>query len=172
MILKNPIILVILLITINIYGCSTSSIRENVYCSRAIDGDTIEIIYGLNTKTVRLIGIDASESFTHTNKYTKDIIACSKQIGKNPNKCKAEIKTYADIAKNRLKELCEGKNIQLKVIDKSSPYDRYGRILAYVEIDGVDIGRQMLEEGVVNIYNSFDHPRELIYQLTWEQNND
>jgi len=142
-----------------------SNLQTEVYCSRVIDGDTIEVSYGLKTGIVRLIGIDASESFTHTNKYTKDIVACTKQ-SMTVAKCKEKIKTQSDIAKERLTELVLHKNLYLKVLDKEKPFDRYGRILAYVEIDGVDIGRQMLEEGVVRPYIKFEHPRSMVYHLS------
>ncbi len=146
-----------------LFACSVD-IQQEVYCSRVIDGDTIEVSYGLKTGTVRLIGIDASETFTHTNKYTKDIVECTKR-GMTVVKCKAEIKTQSDIAKERLAQMVLHKNLYLKVIDKENPFDKYGRILAYVEVDGVDIGRQLLEEGLAKPTKN-EHPRSMVYQLS------
>lgn len=49
-------------------------------------------------------------------------------------------------SRNRLKELIEGKTIEV-IINKNNRVGKYGRLLGEVKESGFDIGNQMIEEG-------------------------
>ena len=49
-------------------------------------------------------------------------------------------------SRNRLKELIEGKTIEV-IINKNNRVGKYGRLLGEVKESGFDIGSQMIEEG-------------------------
>lgn len=94
-----------------------------------------------NGETVRLIGIDAPEAGT----------------------------VEGDRATARLTELTLGKKVRLSRAEQDK--DRYGRELRYVEVNGEDVGLELLEEGLaVARYDSRDgyprHPREEAYRAT------
>ncbi|MEK6840836.1 MAG: thermonuclease family protein [Nanoarchaeota archaeon] len=57
---------------------------------------------------------------------------------------------YYDEAKSFLESEILGKNVTLKFIGER--YDKYGRILAYVFLDGKNINNEMVERGFANYY--------------------
>ena len=89
-----------------------------------VDGDTIDVrdIDGFVYK-VRLIGIDAPEGNT---------IA-----GKDSTKY--------------LTDRVWGKQVSL-FIDKTNQYDKYGRVLAVVKLNGIDVNKELISEGKANYY--------------------
>jgi len=93
---------------------------------RIIDADTIEaaIFLGFNVsikKRIRLIGINAPEIRT-----------------KDPN-----IKQKGLDAKAFLESLFKSKDL----IIKSKGFDKYGRCLAEVFVDNINIGEELIKEG-------------------------
>ena len=83
-----------------------------------VDGDT----FSLAGEKIRLVGIDAPESFN--------------------SRCEREL-VLGLKAKQRLRQLLEEGSIELDRDGK----DRYGRTLALVFVDGRDIGAAMIREG-------------------------
>ena len=66
-------------------------------------------------------------------------------------------------ASKKMKELVEKKQVQL-VFDGNIKTGRYGRLLAFVELDGVDIGAKLLKEGFANLYTKKSNSRMDEYQ--------
>ena len=96
--------------------------------TRVIDGDTIEVDYNGTIEKVRLIGVDTPESVhPDSSKNTEEGILAS------------------DYTKARL----EGKRVELEFDVQQR--DQYGRLLAYVWVDGVMYNKTLLEEGVANL---------------------
>lgn len=100
---------------------AAESTGDEVICHYVQDGDTFKLPD--NETRVRLWGIDA------------------------PEKGQA----YADEARDRLKELCEGKAVRLEIKDT----DRYGRITAIVWKGKTNINLQMVKEGLAWHYAYF-----------------
>ena len=101
-------------------GDVTEKQSNQVKVIRVIDGDTFEIEGG---QKVRLIGVDAPES-VHPKK---------------PVEC------YGEISSKVLKQLLEEKTV---ILEKDvSDTDRYGRLLRYVFLDGVNINQYLVKEG-------------------------
>jgi len=107
----------------------------NAVVSRVVDGDTVEGIvdlgFGVSIKrTFRLYGINAPE--------TRTKVLTEKELG---------IK-----AKNRLKELVEGKSVVIKTILDST--EKFGRYLAviYLPVYSYSINKLLLDEGLVVEY--------------------
>lgn len=95
---------------------------------RVVDGDTFIIDYKGTEERVRLIGIDTPES-VHPNesKNTEEGIKTS----------------------NYTKERLEGKMIKLELDVQER--DKYGRILAYVYVDGNMYNKELLELGYAKL---------------------
>lgn len=95
---------------------------------RVVDGDTLKIQIADKDYKVRLLGVDTPESVSpKKEKNTKE--------GK--------------IASEYTKKNLEGKDIVLEF--DVSPYDRYGRLLAYVYVDGICYNEKLLEEGYAKV---------------------
>lgn len=83
-----------------------------------VDGDTIRLDLAGDQETVRLVGINAPER----------------------GECLAEE------AGRRLQDLVAGQEVEL--VQDRSDRDRYGRLLRYVEVDGVDVGAELVRAGL------------------------
>lgn len=95
---------------------------------RVVDGDTLKVQIADKGYKVRLLGVDTPESVSpKKEKNTKE--------GK--------------IASEYTKKNLEGKDIILEF--DVSPYDRYGRLLAYVYVDGICYNEKLLEEGYAKV---------------------
>jgi micrococcal nuclease len=91
-----------------------------------VDGDTIKAPFG---PTYRILGYDTPETF-HA-------------------KCDAE-RQLGFAAKSRLEELLARGEVRVLETGKS---DRYGRSLARVTVDGVDLAVLMVREGLARPYH-------------------
>lgn len=114
-----------------------------------VDGDTIKILKldttnrstvastGLETTTVRLIGINTPE--------TVDL--------RRPVEC------FGKEASNKAKEILLGQNIIVELDSTQGTKDKYGRLLAYIylEKDGIFFNKYMIEQGYAYEY-TYDMP--------------
>lgn len=82
-----------------------------------VDGDTIRIELDGEQERVRLIGINAPER----------------------GEC------LADAATDRLQELVGGRDVDL-LVDRTDR-DQYGRLLRHVEVEGLDVGAELVRDG-------------------------
>lgn len=89
------------------------------------DGDTFTIKVGDETKSVRLLLVDTPET---VDPDVKKVMPYGKES--------------SDYSKNHLM----GKDV--KIYFDNEETDKYGRTLAYVEIDGVDYNKLLLDEGL------------------------
>lgn len=100
---------------------------ESYKVTRVIDGDTIDIEYNNEIKRVRFIGVDTPETV-------------------NPN---TEIEEYGKEASEFTKEKLTDKIVSLEFdVEK---VDKYGRMLAYVYLDGIMFNKVLLEEGYAQV---------------------
>lgn len=91
---------------------------------RVVDGDTLVLDMDGTQEKIRLIGVDTPES-VHPN--------AAKNVA------------YGKIASQYSKELLEGKAVQLEYDVQER--DKYGRVLAYVYLDGQMYNKLLLAEG-------------------------
>ncbi|KGL43605.1 thermonuclease family protein [Listeria newyorkensis] len=101
-----------------------------VTLDRVTDGDTLSVTFPGDAAThkVRLLLIDTPESV-------------------KPN---TPVQPYAKEASNRMKELVQGKKLQLEY-DAGGATDKYGRTLAYVYADGKQVNETMVREGFARV---------------------
>ena len=97
---------------------------------RVIDGDTLEVRVGLQTETVRLIGIDSPET-------------------KKPD---VAVECGGGEAYELMKSLAEGERVRLVSDESQGETDSYGRQLAYVYLDGKTLEERMLAAGRAQVY--------------------
>jgi micrococcal nuclease len=96
---------------------------------RVVDGDTVELDDG---KTVRLIGIDTPEVYGDTE--------CGG----------AQASAY-------MERIATGRRVSVRTDPTQDTYDRYGRLLAYLDAGGTDLGEAVLRAGWARVY-VYDQP--------------
>ncbi len=111
---------------------------ETALVEEVLDGDTLRVVVGGATSTVRLIGIDAPERSHPT-------------IGKE---------YYGDESAAHLSSLCLGKTVRMEKGAEES--DRYDRLLRYVHLpppDGRLLNLEMIRAGMARAYTRFPFSR-------------
>lgn len=106
-----------------------------------IDGDTIKVRLTGKVETVRYLLIDTPES-------------------KNPNMC---VQSYAKEAFLRNSELVKSGKLTLELEDGNTR-DSYGRLLAYVFVDGVSVQGMLLKEGLARVAYLMNPPYKYLKQ--------
>jgi len=99
---------------------------------RVIDGDSLLVAVGSTEAEVRLLGVNAPEG----------------------SEC------FGDEAKDALEGMVSSGTLTL--VAGSEDTDQYGRLLRYVYVDGLDINRSLLAEGVALVVQG-DHPADADY---------
>lgn len=136
-------------------GCQGSAapnpIKDPVSTHRVIDGDTLDVVDAAgNRERVRILGIDAPE------------------LGRDGRQAEC----YASEAKSRVSVLLRRRPVTLTVDPGQPTHDRYDRVLAYVTVDGRDLGEQLLSEGFVRQYHRENQPppaRDASYRRAEQQ---
>lgn len=100
-----------------------------------VDGDTIKVNYKGKEETVRYLLVDTPES-------------------KKPGTC---VQPYAKAAAERNKELVNSGKLSLE-FEKGNERDKYGRLLAYVFVDGKSVQEELLKEGYARVAYIYDPP--------------
>jgi micrococcal nuclease len=108
-----------------------------VLISRVIDGDTIEFNCNGKKEKIRIIGIDTPET-VHPRK---------------PVEC------FGPEASKKMKEFALNKKVALKKSKTSNNRGRYGRLLRYIEINGKDIGAELIKQGYAFSYKKCSHDK-------------
>jgi micrococcal nuclease len=121
--------LAVLLLPLLLYACATDSGQAEGYVvTRVVDGDTIIVDMDGTEERVRLIGVDTPESV-------------------HPDR--ARNVPYGAVASAFAKDALEGRRVDLEF--DAQERDRYGRLLAYVYIDGEMFNKTLLSEGHAQI---------------------
>jgi len=109
------------------------------HCVNVVDGDTIDISWVYGTNRLRVAGIDCPESKN------------SKKLRDQAAKYGIKSSTMLKIGKNTKK--IAGERLLNRAIVVTFPKgtierDAFGRLLAYVDINGIDYGAFMIENGL------------------------
>ena len=98
--------------------------------TRVIDGDTVVVQVGSEVITARVIGIDTPE-------------VEGSPVGEE---------CYGIEASNYARELLLQQPVTLRTDPSQDKYDKYERLLTYIEVDGKDFGEQMILGGFAREY--------------------
>jgi len=109
--------------------------------TKIVDGDTIKVKDITNGKviTIRMLGIDTPETAHSPRAKVRGVADC-----------------LANEATDAMKELVQGKQVQLETDPSGDTYDKYGRLLAYVFVgeDGskINTNKKMIANGYAYEY--------------------
>lgn len=98
--------------------------------TEVVDGDTIKVSMNGSIETLRIIGLDTPETL-------------------DPRK---PVQCFGKEASNKAKTFLTGKTVTLEADSTQGERDKYGRLLRYVFLGGVDYGKMMISEGYAHEY--------------------
>lgn len=126
---KNNLVLLsaFLLFFIILAGCSSSAVNNKVMVTNVVDGDTLDVSINNKEERIRLLLVDTPET-------------------KHPSK---PVQPFGPEASQFAKETLEGKEVEIEL--DISERDKYGRLLAYVWIEGKMFNELLLEKGLARV---------------------
>ncbi|ELZ98948.1 endonuclease [Haloferax mucosum ATCC BAA-1512] len=119
-----------------------------------VDGDTIKVVMPNGSReTIRLLGVDTPEVYGENTpdefKGVPETDAGKRCLGEAGEDASA-------YAKSRL----SGRTVELRYDEKAGKRGYYGRILAYVVVDGSEFNYDLITEGHARFYDSSFEERE------------
>ena len=132
----------------------SSSGSFSAVVSNVVDGDTIDVKWFRGENRIRIIGIEAPEV-----RRGAKLNAHAKELGVEPE----VLLEFGHSVSKRLDERIGGKAVDLHFADGKIQRDAFGRYLAYVYFEGMDINEWMLEEGLV-WPRPEPHPKTSVYE--------
>ena len=129
-------------------------------CVRVIDGDTITVLWHGETNAVRLVGIEAPE-IRRGPKLQKQ----SSALNISPD----AMLRLGNSARQYAQAVLVDQPVTLVFQNGTKPeHDSFGRLLAYVEYAGSDLGSELNENGYVWPRTEERHPRLEEYEAIGE----
>ncbi|MFC7042195.1 thermonuclease family protein [Halonotius sp. GCM10025705] len=121
----------------------------NVTVTRVIDGDTVEIRYANGTtETVRLLGVDTPETPPNTVSPTEFEGIPDTEAGRD------HLVSWGGNATEFAERKLAGTEVRLVVDPESDRRGGYGRLLAYIYVDGENFNSLLLSGGYARLYES------------------
>ncbi len=118
---------------------------------RIVDGDTLVVRTGGIDEKVRVKGIDCPESRSNPKCKRDGDCATDVPLGKRATAMMQELAPV-------------GVEVRLVGGAEQPERDRYGRLVAYVERGGQDVGLDLVRSGICQDYShKFPHPRSATY---------
>ncbi|MFA1610902.1 lamin tail domain-containing protein [Halobellus rubicundus] len=133
---------------------SVSGDAVHVTVVEVVDGDTVDVAYPNGTRdTVRLLGVDTPE--THGENTPGEFEGVPETA--DGRECLARAGERASAyARDRL----AGETVALRFDERADRRGYYGRLLAYVVVDGESFNHALLREGHARVYDSTFTERE------------
>jgi micrococcal nuclease len=131
-------------------GTNTAAAGEgiDVTVTRVVDGDTVDVRYpNGSTDTVRLLGVDTPEVYGGTSPAEFEGVP-ETEAGRE---CLSEA---ADAASAFAERTLADREVTLVVDPAADRRGDYGRLLAYIHVDGVDFNYRLLTRGHARVYDS------------------
>ena len=132
---------------------------------RVIDGDTVEVrLNDGKTDKVRLLGVDTPETNTK-NKFGEYGSITDMEC----------LKIWGDKATTYAIDQLDKKEVVLVLDEDAGLRGYYGRLLAYVEVDGKDFNKSLVQLGYARVYEEGESKRESEYlrdQTTAQADSD
>lgn len=148
--------IIALILTLVFLGCVQPQqieygVKYNAKVVDVIDGDTIVIQFQGKTEKLRILGVDTPEIHKENDpyEYKTSNLDCVKDWGYK--------------AKDFTNSMLKGRDVQIEFDEKAGIRDDFGRLLAYVYVDGKDFGRMLIENGYARVYVEGEFSKENDY---------
>jgi len=120
-----------------------------VTVTRVIDGDTIEVAFpNGETDTVRLLGVDAPE--TSRESVTPDEFEGIPDTSAGRD----HLHAWGQNAARYAAETLAGETVRIETDERADRRGGFGRLLAYVYLDGENVNERLLANGYARLYDS------------------
>lgn len=124
-------------------------------CVKVIDGDTIEVSPASGEVIrIRLLGVDCME--THNEEKMEEQAL---RLGRTSR----EIQWLGEKAREETRDFVLNMPVEWEIPEGTPGRDPYNRVLAYVEVEGQDVGEQLLRDGLAELRRD-RHPRAARYR--------
>jgi len=140
------------------------------------DGDTITVTDGGVKRKCRLLGIDAPElsygplwsEMNKVSKYAPLEARNEMRDAQRVFRARAQVvEAHGKAARDALSNLIQGRIVQIEHDAKGPARDRYGRLLVYVRIAGMDVNAEMIRRGLAVADTRFPCDRLGEYVKLW-----
>ena len=128
-------------------ACAYNLARSETFTAKIIavlDGDTVLIRRAAGVTKIRLAEIDAPE------------VAHAGMGGKPPHSQKAQ--AFGAASQHSLSDMVLGKQVKIT----SQAVDQYGRMVAHLSMDGLDVNAEQIRRGMAWEYSSFHSNKTLL----------
>tara|TARA_B100000949_G_scaffold224106_1_gene227191 strand:- start:157 stop:987 length:831 start_codon:yes stop_codon:yes gene_type:complete len=127
--------------------------------TRVIDGDTVEVLFlDGSTDTVRLLGVDTPETFGANR---PDEYGAITDID-----C---LDAWGSLATDFAVRVLQGQTVTVIKDPAAGERGFYGRLLAYIHVDGQDFNATLVEQGYARVYIEGKNSREGDYLVLQER---
>ncbi len=127
--------------------------------TRVVDGDTVEVEFSDGTAdTIRLLGVDTPETIA-SNQDPSDFEGLP-----DTSEGRDWLLNWGEEAKTYAEEQLAGKQVRVVMDPASDERGSFGRLLAYIYVDGSNVNQVLLERGLARVYDSSFSLRDDFYQ--------
>ncbi|WP_435196439.1 thermonuclease family protein [Natronomonas sp. EA1] len=139
-------------------GATVDSGAVTVEVIRVVDGDTVKIAYENGTEdTVRLLGVDTPE--VHAENTPDEFEGVPETAAGRD--C---LRAWGEKASAYAKQTLAGEQVTLEFDATEGPRGYYGRLLAYVVVDGEPFNYGLVENGYARVYDSSFERKDRFYE--------
>ncbi|MBO8155574.1 MAG: thermonuclease family protein [Bacillaceae bacterium] len=139
--MKRYVSIILIIMILILSSCTKGAPDIEAFVTRVIDGDTVHVQFNGEEETVRLLLIDTPE----TNHPSKPV------------------QPYGREATDYARQVLENKTVMLEL--GTEKRDKYGRMLAYVYIDGNLFNQMIIEKGLARVAYVFPPNDKYVDQL-------
>lgn len=151
--IKNIIIIISTILFISPLAVNAKIEKETVKLVKCVDGDTAQFLINNKKKKTRFLAINTPES-VHPTKEVEP-------FGKESSSYTCD-------------KLTNAKTIVLEYDENAGKEDKYGRLLAWIFVDGELLQKDLISKGyaeVAYLYGDYKYTEELKEEQTKAQNN-
>ncbi len=136
----------------------SSSKPQSCLVTKVVDGDTFEVLTAGTTRTVRLLGVDTPEVYQEN------------RLGEYQSVSDLDcLKDWGVRASEFTEDYLEDRKIFISFDYLTGRTGDYGRLLGYLEVDGRDFGKILLEKGFARVYSEENFQKKQTYLLIQEK---
>ena len=141
----------------------TEGTEWDVTITRVIDGDTVEAEFpNGEVDTIRLLGVDTPETSFNSVSPSEFEGITDTTAGRD------HLFSWGNNATDYAKQRLSGQEVNVVVDEQADRRGSFGRLLAYIYVDGQNFNEQLLTDGYARLYES-DFSKRSVFE-TAEQN--
>lgn len=144
-------------------GKQTSKIdnKITVEVKQAVDGDTLKIKYSSEIEELYCRYYSCKSNNKNMDKLSIRVL----NVDTPEVHGSKAIQYYGPEASSYAKKVLEGKKVEIELSEKKNPFDKYGRLLAYVFVDGQLYEEMVVKKGLARIAYVYEPDKKYLGRL-------